>query len=544
MKTSAAPIALAALALVTGCAATQLDPTVVVPVCTSDLDCGAGQVCFQDGCGDPERGLAVEVVPDTRAGLNAQDFQVDAFRGVQDLQLFPPSSASGQITLGDQPYSGRVSVRLVGESELIPGRERVYGGPLTPDAEGYYSVPAGTGVYSMQFQAVDPSIPPVTAPEVHIGPGQTVAVKAQLASDGQVLKLAGVLVRSLKDPSPLGAVVDVQAVDAETGQALSQRVPIASDTGAFVLSVAPEAAQKDVIGIKAQPRATSSGPALVPTRLFTVPTRGALPTLELGDYGVPVTVSGRVVGSDGNPIEGATVYLDGKVQGGGTFTSASVKTDATGAFSGLQTLASDPTGELALWAVPPAKSVSGQLRMAVTVTPSGGSLGDLRCPDRVPVQGQVHRPDGRDFPGVKVVAHAVGTADGALPPPSLKVETTTDDNATFTLRLDPGVWKLDFIPPPLEGLPLASRQVTVKAELLATGGNKTISMPPLTISKGRTVTGTVTLYPSAGAAPVPVPYASVHYFRVTTIEGKRVAEMLAEGVSDDHASYSVVLPTR
>ncbi|MER2567075.1 MAG: hypothetical protein ABTQ32_40485 [Myxococcaceae bacterium] len=31
------------------------------PACLTDLDCSGGYVCFVDGCGDPTRGLAVEV---------------------------------------------------------------------------------------------------------------------------------------------------------------------------------------------------------------------------------------------------------------------------------------------------------------------------------------------------------------------------------------------------------------------------------------------------------------------------------------------------
>ena len=401
--------------------------------------------------------------------MNAQDFPVDTFLGSQNLQLFAPASVSGHLTRGGSGYAGRVSVRLAGASALIPGRERVYGGTLTLDNSGAFA-------RARRDRHVFAPIPDG-------GPDRPAAHRAQRAGrSGQVGAGGGEAARGVgageaqrragaEREGPVAAGDDSGRAGGGSGDtvaALSAGAHRSAHRRLHPVRLA-RGGKKDLIGILALPRATSSGPALLPQRAFTAGTREPLPVLELGDFGKPVTVSGKAVGSDGNAIAGATVYLDGKVQGGGTFTSASVKTDSTGAFT-LHTLASYPSGELSLWVVPPATSLSGQVRTAVTVTADGGFLREVTCPDRVPVQGQVRWPDGRDFPGVKVVARAVAPLDGGLPPPSLKVETTTNENSQFTLHLDPAVWQLDFIPP--ESLPLASRQVTVRAELLATGGNK------------------------------------------------------------------------
>jgi len=251
-------------------------------------------------------------------------------------------------------------------------------------------------------------------------------------------------------------------------------------------------------------------------------------------------VSGRVLGSDGQAISGATVYLDGKVQGGGLFTSARLTTDADGKFDGLQTLPSDPSSELNLWVVPPTRSTSGILHTAVTVTSAGGFLREVRCPDRVPVQGQVKSPDGKDYAGVKVKARALSALEPGQSVSSLEAETSTDENSTYTLHLDPGVWRLDFTPP--DAGPHASRLVTVRPDLLSTGGNKILSVPEFNLSKGRTVTGTVTAQSATAVAPAP--YAQVRYFRVVTVDRRRSSELLAETVCDDQAGYSVSLPTR
>ena len=70
-------------------------------------------------------------------------------------------------------------------------------------------------------------------------------------------------------------------------------------------------------------------------------------------------------------------------------------------------------------------------------------------------------------------------------------------------------------------------------------------MPAFNLSKGRTVTGKISGYPSADATSlVPTPYASVRFYRVAPVDGRTVSELIAETVSDDQAGDTVVLPTR
>src|SRR5206468_1981354 len=45
--------------------------------CQIDSDCGAGRVCFPDGCGDPGGGLVIEVTGNPGQGFLPQDFAID-----------------------------------------------------------------------------------------------------------------------------------------------------------------------------------------------------------------------------------------------------------------------------------------------------------------------------------------------------------------------------------------------------------------------------------------------------------------------------------
>ncbi|MCI0669347.1 MAG: hypothetical protein L0Y64_02680, partial [Myxococcaceae bacterium] len=94
--------------------------------CASDAECGAGLLCFPDGCGDPGTGLAVEVIPDAKAGQHAQDFSLPELSPVQDFELASGALIAGDVTQRSAtgalvPYSQQLSVRVVGESLVIPG---------------------------------------------------------------------------------------------------------------------------------------------------------------------------------------------------------------------------------------------------------------------------------------------------------------------------------------------------------------------------------------------------------------------------------------
>ncbi|WP_224240914.1 carboxypeptidase-like regulatory domain-containing protein [Hyalangium gracile] len=528
--------ALLALALTSaGCAYLPDDPGESTLVCRNDSECAEGEVCFLDGCGDPGEHIIVEVTPNPKTGLHAQDFPVENLRPQQQLELFGPASLAGQVlreTLQSSPsttaYFRPVSLRVTGESLLIPGLTRRYDSSLVPD-NGQYALYVGSGSYSITLLAEDPEVPPLTETRV-VEPGRTVPLDFLLPASAAVTRLSGQVVR--QGSTRVDADLEVQALD-ESLRPLSQRVPVSRATGGFQLALPPSAAKLEHVLVQVTvPR----GDPLVPQKTFTVdPRPGLTPPLELGDYGEPVTVKGRVVSLEGQPVANASVYLQGKVGGGGQFRSRAVTTGTDGRFE-LLSLPSHPDTPLTLYAVPPPSSTAG-LTLQATAIPRGGvTLKDVTCPDKVVIQGSLLRPEGLPAAGVRVIAEPVGEVTG-WPRPAVGTEAeATDEDGIYRLRLDPGEYRFDFIP--AENLPRVSRFVTVLPSTNA-------ELAPFTLSKGRRINGTVTLAEPAYDSPIPgVAYASIRFFRVVNVEGRPTSVLLAETVSDSTGHYAASLPTR
>lgn len=164
----------------------------------------------------------------------------------------------------------------------------------------------------------------------------------------------------------------------------------------------------------------------------------------------------------------------------------------------------------------------------------------FRCPARVPLTGNLLRPDGTAAPGAKVTAMPIATIDGN-PLPVDPVEGRTDELGRFALTLDPAEYRLDFVPG--EGLPRRSRFVTVRSVPSRSAAPTPIALTEYRLARGRTVTGTITSPQQAlTAGSTKVPNASLRFFRVTSIAGKRSSILLAESIADEFGFYQAVLP--
>src|SRR5262249_41226307 len=131
--------------------------------CGSDSECGASQVCFPDGCGDPAQGLRVEIVPSVRESLYAQDFVVGTIANKQDFTLSGRSTIQGvvrQLSDGQAPapYPGLISIQAFGESTVIPGIVRSF---ELANARGTYVLPVAMGTYSVFANASEEPLPPL-----------------------------------------------------------------------------------------------------------------------------------------------------------------------------------------------------------------------------------------------------------------------------------------------------------------------------------------------------------------------------------------------
>src|SRR5262249_41205613 len=316
---------------------------------------------------------------------------------------------------------------------------------------------------------------------------------------------------------------------------VSQRV--AATGGSFRLVLAPSVYQTRSFVIQAAPKDPT---ALAPQKIFppvaVIDNPPAL-NLDMGAYGNAVELSGTILDRHGEPVANALVYVEGTVGGDGTFRSQAVLTDENGNFSKLTTLRSAPTGNSTFWVIPPSQSSAGILKTTVAVR-TQGPLGLFTCPDKVVVQGDLFKADGSAAPNVRVVAVPIAALPGK-PLPASGAQTTTDETSSFTIRLDPASYRLDFIPS--EQLPRVSRFVTVTAEPDSSGTFRVLQLSDFSLSKGRRVTGNVFAFadPDASQATL-APSASVRLFRPVQFDGRPSSVLLGETVSDGRGMYTLM----
>jgi hypothetical protein len=532
-----AALALLAGLVGAGCALLEEEPDPSQLVCRSDAECGLNEVCFPDGCGDPGRDIVVEVTPDPQEGLHAQDYRLGAVRPQLDLVVSGPAAVAGRVVRDTslpapdggtvmRPYSEPLHLRAQGESLLLPGVARGYEAELVP-LHGGWELPVGTGTYTVTLTSGDAEVPPVRG-TAEVEPGARAPLELVLPAADSVVRLSGQVVR--QGTTRVDADLRIQALDADLSP-LSQRVPVARGTGDFTLVLPREAARRTALLL----RVTAVGEApWVPQKTFTVDPRAPLPQpLELGDFGAPVRVTGRVVGLDGRPVAGATVALRGQVGGGGGFHGPLATTTAEGRFA-VDTLPSAPGGTLSLVVVPPLGATAGLTVQPVEVPRTGAVLPDVVCPNRRVVEGIVHLPGGTTpARGVRVAVEPMAEVPGwPRPPGGGEALGATDDEGTWRLRLDPAVYRVDFIP--AENLPRVSRVVTVLP-----GEDDTVQrLTTFNLQRGRTLTGRVTDGTRA------LPYASIRFYRAVTLEGRPLALLLSQTVSDDQGRYTTVIPVR
>ncbi|WP_241759293.1 carboxypeptidase-like regulatory domain-containing protein [Pyxidicoccus parkwayensis] len=543
MTRRGAALVLLALLAGAGCALLEEEPDPSQLVCSSDAECGVNEICFPDGCGDPGRDIVVEVVPNPPARSHAQDFRVDNLRPEQNLRLAEPAEVAGRVvratTLPSEDggvvmrnYNEVLHLRAAGESLLLPGVTRQYDATLVP-TNGAWTLPVGTGLYTVTLSPDDLEVPPVRG-QSHVEPGASAPLDLVLPAANTLARLSGRVER--QGGVLVDAPLEIQALDSDL-TALSQRVPVTRGTGDFTVVIPGEAAQRSAVLL----RVTASGEApWVPQKTFTVDPRAPLTApLALGDYGTPVRVTGRVVGLNGRPIPGATVSLQGEVGGGGTFHGPLATTGTEGRFA-ADTLPSAPGGTLSLVVVPPPGSTSGLTVLPVEVPRTGVALPDVLCPDRRVLRGTLLLPDNLTAaPGVRVLAEPIGQVPGwPRPPAGGEALGTTDDTGTFRLRLDPAVYRVDFVP--TENLPRVSRTVTVlpgddvTEQVLAT----------FPLQKGRTVSGRVTELAADAGTRKGAAYASIRFYRVVTVEGQPSSVLLSQAVSDQEGRYTALIPVR
>ncbi len=531
------------------------------PPCVSDSDCNEGLICFADGCGDPTRGLAVEIKGGSTSGLFPQDFEVPVLGKSQDFEIKGVLTIVGSFqrekTTNVDPtqrtiYTDEVTVKAVGESQVLPGIIRSYQAKFAMTDRGTFSMNVGQGKYAVTAMPTNPEVPPQTFTAISVGADAGATLNYAFASLEGSVSLSGRLIkRKIASPTPgeeyiTETPMDLQAIDPLTQEVLSQRIETSTGRpgtrGDFILVVSPRAKQLSSIELVATPRDSVTGPVL-PTRRF--PLAAPFPptlTLELGDYGSEIpNVKGTVLGVDGQPLAEATVLVEGKVGGGASFRSRTALTDAQGTFS-LTVLKPDDAFSLTIY--PRAGIASGVTSTRVKVSSEVGKPAAfdppmVRAQARIPISGKVLLPDGT--PAAMLSVRAVETSGSTRALPLDDVDVLTDIDGVYELALDEGDWRLEFTP---AEFPQTSRLISVSALAASDGGiisGQTFA--PITLPKGRRLTGIVSSLTS-GRAAAPLVNAQVRFFRVTRIEGKPAAVLVGSGVTNGVGQYTVLLPTR
>ncbi len=267
----------------------------------------------------------------------------------------------------------------------------------------------------------------------------------------------------------------------------------------------------------------------MPERDFMSDPNGAFAAFELGDYGEPVLVQGRVEDDAGNPISAAHVELSGTVQGGGSLTVGAIAgSDGTFAASLLK---SDPAqAGYRITARPPFDSpfATGTAQAKVF---AAGPLGvAILCPSKARLSGTVTEADGS--PATDVALLIEGNPASPTPGASVVDGQRTDANGTFTATVETGGYRVVAMPAVSRKLPWASRRVQVDGATSIT----------IALSEPREVAGTVSA--TVGSQATPLPNASVIFYRsdASSPSDHSYPIKLFETITDAQGQFRVYLP--
>ncbi|HVP59798.1 MAG TPA: hypothetical protein VMT11_04545 [Myxococcaceae bacterium] len=507
---------LAAVGLLAGCSLFG-EPAPAQGTCARDQDCPYPQRCYVDGCGTLPADLLAEVITSAPTGVTSVDMAVGT--PVANLPLVLPDQQLLQLSVrrGAGPYPASVQLLASGQSTLLPGLNRT-AQTAGAAAGGVFRVGLSTGRYTVVVSPLDPAVPPALRTGIDVDAGVT-ALTLDLLAAAQVQTVTGTVLAGPGQPEPVPPQVQLLAPD---GRPLSARGS-ADVAGSFQLTFGAGTLDGGAV-LQVTPGPSALG--AVATFVVSDPARFAQPFV-VGDTAAPVQVSGQLVGPDGDPVSGASVFLQGTVVGGGSGNVGPSFSDADGGFS-LRTLPQQAAGTLQLWIIPPPGAISGLLTTPVDVPPGAPVSGTWTCPVRPVLRGALLLPDAGPVVGAVLRADPVFPADDVTPLPPAGVSGLTGQAGTFALRLDPAVYQLEVVP--LGRLPALHRLIRVTSS----GGE----LDPVTLPTGRTLTARVVR--DAGTL---VPQALVRVYRRETLEdGTTRALLLGEDVSDESGVVRILLP--
>ena len=385
----------------------------------------------------------------------------------------------------------------------------------------------------------------------------------RLPDPSEYLRISGQVVLSASDPQPVaGARVFARAP--ETGETSTTAITDA-DGGFEVLVQPPDADDEGLLKAPVYEmniRPSDDNPVVpqvVAAEGLVFAEDMELGVLEVGHMGPPVAVSFAVQDPSGLFLAdrlGATVVRVSGEIGKGTILVEDV-VDAAG------TVHFDlPPGDYVVSAMPPATGDLALHQEPLTVDPDQSELvRALRLVPRPVLSGWVLSPDESPLGDVEVTA--IFTGKGAYPTtsplPERRFLTTTDADGAYSLRLDPGQYRILADPPVVSGLPRRIEHYV----FVTSSEQRTIWL-----DKPVVVTGTVEAYPPIDevgqveplveldgngeaelpakitpTTPLPAPDVKVEVF-LHDLDADPDAPLtpVAEGWTDEMGGYLLVLP--
>jgi hypothetical protein len=163
------------------------------------------------------------------------------------------------------------------------------------------------------------------------------------------------------------------------------------------------------------------------------------------------------------------------------------------------------------------------------VGPNSGALAPIVLEERKKVQGTIFDKDNQPVSGVLVEANGVSSSATKVPVSS--ASAIADDQGSFTIYVDPGVYNLELHPPQSSGLPSFGK--TVKVDNHIVGTEFQVPLP-------RLVLGQVTSWDGKNA----LPQATVRVYDLvpkTQNPVTHTATLRASSVTDVQGLFNLVL---
>jgi hypothetical protein len=480
---------LSALALVVVSGCSDLSPTGPGAACASDLDCVAlGEVCFLGLCTPADEGLLSTVDLEIRPldGAESPPQQIIGVDITVDdrviLNLKGRAAVEGTVCEGgdDGRCSGEsaspLAARLVAVPEIaVPGRRLAV--VANSSAQGGYTLDLlHDATYRVRVYPDDESLAPYFRPAVisTFFFDEDEAVDLPLPLDADLVHVSG---RVLAGEGS-GAIgidsLEVQIIDG--GRRVSSITRTGQD-GYFVLSLGAEATESARLLI----RPTEDNPGFPEVAIdgLAFDEMPDLGDITLGDVLAPVTLTGTVTGNDGAPVASAALYLRGDVGLGEV--RRLLTTDDEGTFT------SDlPPGAYDLVAVAPTTASAAGMVMSgepIVVGPGREPL-NLVLSARVEATGGLSDANGDTLAGASLTFVRLGPPGGGtervLDGAAWQFQTLTDDTGRWSVRVDPGRYRVSCVPSELDNAP-AWQLVT---DIFSSAEPLDIQLPPVAILAG------------------------------------------------------------